>query len=68
MTKCKLITPVLLQLDRPMLSPVKETEFVIQGVKEYSGARMDVFLLGVLTGMFGAILLGAIFVVIERWS
>jgi hypothetical protein len=49
--RCKLVSPVLLQLNRPMLSPVKETEFLIYGVKEHTVWRMQIFSAGIAAGL-----------------
>ena len=66
MSRCKLISPVLLQLEQPMLSPVEESEFVIYGVKEYGRARIEVFCLGFLSGLCFAIGLVAMVVAVHR--
>lgn len=51
MSRCKLISPVLLQLERPMLSPVEESEFVIDGVKEHEMHLREMFAIGLMVGM-----------------
>ena len=50
MSRCKLISPVLLQLERPMLSPVDEVEFVIVGVKEHERSMRQIFAMGFVCG------------------
>jgi hypothetical protein len=65
-SRCKLISPVLLQLERPMLSPVEENEFVIQGVKAYSRKLTELFYTGFLVGLLFAAILVAIFTAVRE--
>lgn len=57
MSRCKLISPVLLQLERPMFSPVEEAEFVIYGVKEYERWKKEPFCYGMAAGLLVALLI-----------
>jgi hypothetical protein len=65
-SRCKLITPVLLQLERPMLSPVKEIEFVIQGAKEHMRWKLEIFSAGIFLGMLISILIVALIGALTR--
>ena len=48
--RCKLISPTNLLLEHPMLSPVKEEEYVVLGVKEWKEQRFNERLLGAIAG------------------
>lgn len=48
--RCKLISPTNLMLEHPMLSPVKESEFVVMGVEEYQEQIKNAKLMGALIG------------------
>jgi hypothetical protein len=50
MTRCKLINPTNLMLERPMFGPVTEVEFVLQGVKEHQRILRDHFFSGLYAG------------------
>jgi hypothetical protein len=50
--RCKLISPTNLLLEHPMFNPVKETEFVVFGMKEWEKERQDSLLNGMLIGAF----------------
>ena len=62
MTRCKLISPTNLMLERPMISPVKETEFILFGVREYGRQLVGQFWIGFVAGMCFSALLVFIFV------
>jgi hypothetical protein len=62
MTRCKLISPTNLMLERPMLSPVKETEFVLHGVEEHKRILRDRFFVGLFLG--AAVTWGIVFLVL----
>jgi len=56
-TRCKLISPTNLMLERPMLSPVKETEFVLHGLKEFNEITLRLVTVGILLGFSGCLAL-----------
>lgn len=62
--RCKLISPTNLMLERPMLSPAKETEFFVIGVLTYTKERMTVFQFGIVTGFA---LCALVFTVLEKF-
>ena len=52
MRRCKLISPTNLMLERPILSPVAECEYVLFGAKEFSRRLKHWFLFGAIAGAF----------------
>jgi hypothetical protein len=49
--ECKLINPLTLQLKRPMLSPLEETEFYIIGVKAFRKGAGSLVRVGIIIGI-----------------
>jgi hypothetical protein len=55
MRRCKLISPTNLLLERPILEPVTDTEYVFEGITEYKKTMGRVFLAGVAFGLIVAV-------------
>lgn len=64
--RCKLISPTNLMLERPMLSPVDEVEYVVHGVKEIQKIHLKVLQRGLAIGFLAAVCLFTLFLLVVK--
>lgn len=64
MIRAKLISPVNLQLERPIFNPVDSPEWIVMPLREYQGQRQNCWIIGAI---FGAFVMALIAMSIFTW-